>query len=60
MPPGEPTPEALRNPPLRYLLATRELWRHAAQPAQLGGAIELTVVAAPAHGLLLSAALMSA
>ena len=41
-------------------LAARELWRHAAQPAQLAGAIKLTIVAALAHGLLLSAALMSA
>jgi 1,4-dihydroxy-2-naphthoate octaprenyltransferase len=41
-------------------LAARELWRYAAQPARLGGAIKLTIVAALAHGLLLSAALMSA
>jgi 1,4-dihydroxy-2-naphthoate polyprenyltransferase len=41
-------------------LAARELWRHAAQPAHLAGAIKLTIVAAVGHGLLLSAALMSA
>lgn len=40
-------------------LAARELWRHAAQSAQLAGAIKLTIVAALAHGLLLSVALMS-
>lgn len=40
-------------------LAAHELWRHAAQPALLADAIKLTIVAALAHGLLLSVALMS-
>jgi 1,4-dihydroxy-2-naphthoate octaprenyltransferase len=41
-------------------LAARELWRNAARPAQLAGAIKLTIAAAVGHGVLLSAALMSA
>jgi 1,4-dihydroxy-2-naphthoate octaprenyltransferase len=40
-------------------LAARELWRYAAQPARLAGGIKLTIAAALAHGLLLSAALLS-
>jgi len=39
-------------------LAGRELWRHAAQPARLARGIKLTIVAAIAHGLLLSGALL--
>ena len=40
--------------------AWRQLWRSAAVPAQLSGAIKLTIVAAVLHGLLLSAALVLA
>jgi 1,4-dihydroxy-2-naphthoate octaprenyltransferase len=38
--------------------ATRELFRHAAQPQRLAGAIKLTIVALLAHGALLSLGLI--
>ncbi len=41
-------------------LAAKQLWRHAAQPAMLAGGIKLTIAAALSHGVLLSAALLTA
>ena len=40
-------------------LAARELWHYAAQPARLAAGIKLTILAALAHGVLLSAVLFS-
>ena len=42
------------------LAAWRGLWRHAAAPRQLAGAIKLTILAAVLHGLLLAFALATA
>ena len=40
--------------------ATRELFRHAEQPAKLAASIKLTILAAVSHGLLLAAGLLLA
>ncbi|MBL8489136.1 MAG: prenyltransferase [Rhodocyclaceae bacterium] len=42
------------------LLALRHLWAHAGEPRALAPAIQLTIVAASLHGLMLSAALFLA
>jgi 1,4-dihydroxy-2-naphthoate octaprenyltransferase len=40
-------------------LATRDLWRHAAEPQALAPAIRMTILAALVHGVLLAGALLS-
>ena len=47
-------------PGMVSLLAARGLWRHAARPAALAPALQLTILAAVSHGLLLSLALLLA
>ena len=41
-------------PALASIAAARQLWAHAARPAELTPALKLTILSASAHGLMLS------
>ena len=47
-------------PGLASMRAVRDLWRHSARPAELVPAIQMTILAAASHGLLLALALLLA